>query len=560
MKKVKIGALLLGLMATLSLSACGENDVANSVDVPTTISYDTLSMIAEKPSYVLNDYSVTTKSFNIDSSITLINCYNSMLGVDSNGYLKNIETGRAVTSVTPSNSINNYSGNFSSKNRYYYSSSYPIVLYTTYDDSSTRLSIVDSNGYSVYSGSFGTYYYIESADSRYVDDYLLFTLTISGTSGSSTEREVFYFKYDTSDILNGIIYSSAEEYANATSSSSVTPTNMKIYKDGLTPVYSNEKVIAYYSIDKNSLVNIYDENKEFVNSFNPTSFGIDSKNSVRIGNCIFFYKNVEYYSSELEKGSEKKYKNKCLIVDLSNGKISYNDDFKYYIEYATQHSYDTKKEYALIKYYSLKEDRTLSNILMYSIMTDEIDFSNSFAYDGEINSVTKISSNYLIAKIDENYYLISRNSRTLLNGLTDFKFYEDGNIMYKNNQDNLYYYVSSSEFESKYKEIGTGFGYVSKDKYDGKNIGCKYDSSTYKYTYGTSNVKSDYLTFINYGVIVCENDVYVVNSKVSTYGSEVKVSSVGIVVDTTKTKVFSVVYDNGVTRYVKVSYSKIIKK
>ena len=195
---------------------------------------------------------------------------------------------------------------------------------------------------------------------------------------------------------------------------------------------------------------------------------------------------------------------------------------------------------------------------MYSIMTDEIDFSNSFAYDGEINSVTKISSNYLIAKIDENYYLISKNSRTLLNGLTDFKFYEDGNIMYKNNQDNLYYYVSSSEFESKYKEIGTGFGYVSKDKYDGKNIGCKYDSSTYKYTYGTSNVKSDYLTFINYGVIVCENDVYVVNNKVSTYGSEVKVSSVGTVVDTTKTKVFSVVYDNGVTRYVKVSYSKKI--
>ena len=555
MKKLKMGALFLGLMATLSLSACGDN-YADSVDVPTTISYDTLSMIAEKPSYVSNDYSVKTNSFNIDSSITLINCYNSMLGVDSNGYLKKIETGTNVTSVTPSNSISDYSGKFSSKNRYYYSSSYPIVLYTTYDDSSTRLSIVDSNGYSVYSRSFGTYYYIESADSKYVDNYLLFTLTISGTSGSSTEREVFYFIYDTSDILSGIRYSSAEEYANATSSSSVTTT--KIYKDGLTPVYSNEKIISYYSVDKNSLVNIYNEYKEFVNSFNPTSFGIDIKNSVRIGNNIFFYKNVEYYQSELEKGSEKKYKNKCLIVDLSNGKISYNDDFKYYIEYATQRSYDTKKEYALIKYYSLKEDRTLSNILMYSIMTDEIDFSNSFAYDGEINSVTKISSNYLIAKIDENYYLISKNSRTLLNGLTDFKFYEDGNIMYKNNQDNLYYYVSSSEFESKYKEIGTGFGYVSKDKYDGKNIGCKYDSSTYKYTYGTSNVKSDYLTFINYGVIVCENDVYVVNNKVSTYGSEVKVSSVGTVVDTTKTKVFSVVYDNGVTRYVKVSYSKKI--
>ena len=38
--------------------------------------------------------------------------------------------------------------------------------------------------------------------------------------------------------------------------------------------------------------------------------------------AIRILKNNEYYSNELDKGSEKKYKNKCLTVDLTTGKVT----------------------------------------------------------------------------------------------------------------------------------------------------------------------------------------------------------------------------------------------
>lgn len=559
MKKLKIGAFLLGLMATLSLSACG-NDVAKSVEVPTTISYDTLEKMSLAPSSVSNNYSISVNSFNYDSSITLINCYNSVLGYDSNGYLKNIETGYTVSNFIPSNYLYSYSGNFNSQNRYYYSSSYPVVLFTTYTDSNAKLCIVDSNGNYLYSDSFASYYYIESANTKTVNGTLFFTLSITGNSNYNSVRNDFYFRYDASNNVRPVVEISANEYNNATTTSSSTYEQSVKYKDGLTPVYSKtESIIGYVYVDSNNLFNIYDTNKVFLNSINPTSFGIDNSNGIRIGNYLFFYKNNEYYSNELDKGSEKKYKNKCLTVDLTTGKVSYNDDFKYYISDVTQRPNDegTRNKYVMVKYYTLNEDRTLSNILMCSIMDEELDFSNSYAYDGEINSVTKINNNYLIARIDDNYYLISNSSRILLNGLTNFKFFKDGNIMYKNSQDNLYYYVSSNEIVSKYKSIGEGFGYVSVDKFDGKNIGCKYDKVASKYIYASSYIKSDYLYYINSGIIVCENDVYVVNQKVSNNKSDVKVLSVNYVVNRTNNKIISINYDDGSSQYVKLTYSTL---
>ena len=556
MKKVKIGALLLGLMATLSLSACGENDVANSVDVPTTISYDTLEMMAVEPSSVSKNYSITT--YDYGTSLSLLKCYDSMLGIDSNGYLINIETGNTVFGSIPTSSIYNYSSNFNNQNNYFCSTTYPIVLYTTSLNNNSNLCIVDSYGNAVYSSSFGSYYYIESANYKRVDSTLFFTLSISGYQNSKTETKTFYYRYVISSNVGRVVEITSEDYTNAKSSTSYNQS--LIYNDGLITIYSKDGNIAgYYYVDDYYLFNIYDKNKAFLNSVNPSSFGIDDKNGVKIGNYIFFYKNVEYYTSELDKGSEKKYKNKCLIIDLSNGKVSYNEDFKYYIASVKQESYDTdsQSKYAIVNYYELKEDRTLSNILKCSIMTDELDFSKSFAYDGTINSVTKISSDYLVAKIDNNYYLISKDSRILLNGLTNFVFYADGNIMYKNSQDNLYYYVSSNELVSKYKEINTGFGYVSLNKYNGKNIGCKYDSTTSNYTYGSTNVKSDYLSYINYGIIVCENDVFVVNQKISNNKSEVKVSSVSLVLNKAQRKIISISYDDGSSQCVKLTYNSI---
>lgn len=552
MKKVKIGALLLWLMATLSLSACG-NNYADSVDVSTTVSYDTLEMMAVEPSYIPNNYSVTTSNFNYDSSITFINCYDSLLGYDSNGYLKNIETGNTISSYAPSNYLRSYNSYFNSSNNYIYSSSYPIVMFTTYTNNNSKLCIVDSSGNYLYSNSFGNYYYIENVDSKRINGTLYFSLYI--TSASSKE---FYFRYDVTNEVRTVVEISAEEFNNASTTSSSTSNLPSNYYDGLIPVYSKNKTTIGYYINKNNLLNIYDENKNFLNSINPSSFGMDN-NGTRIGNYLFFYKNVEYYSNELDKGSEKKYKNKCLVVDLTNGKVSYNDDFKYYISNVTKKSDNeiTRTKYVVVKYYELKEDRTLSNILMCSIMTEELDFSNSYAYDGLINSVTKIADGYLVVDVDSSYYLVSKKDRTLMYGLTDFVFFTDGKILYKNSQDNLYYYVSSSELVSKYKEIGTGFGYVSTNKFEGKIIGCKYDTLTSKYTYGSSNVKSDYLSYITSGIIVCEKDVYVVNQKVSNNNSDVKVLSVNYILNRTDSKIISINYDDGSSQYVKLTYNLI---
>ena len=270
MKKIKLGALVLGLMATLALSACG-NKYADPIDVPSTISYDTLKLMAEEPKYEPKNYSITTSDYSYDSSVRLINSYDSILGYDIDGSLKNVATGYAISSLIPSNDL--YSnGQFEGQNNYYYSSSLPIVLFTiSRDDLNPELRIIDSYGNYLFTGSFGTSYYVESVNKKYVDDIMFISLNITGvTSGSLTKRE-FYYRYDVTNNNIPVERISAEDYKNSIKYSSSYSANQTLgYDDGLVTMYSKDATIMGYVHADGDSYYIYNEKKEFLNSFNPS--------------------------------------------------------------------------------------------------------------------------------------------------------------------------------------------------------------------------------------------------------------------------------------------------
>ena len=303
---------------------------------------------------------------------------------------------------------------------------------------------------------------------------------------------------------------------------------------------------------------IYNEDKEFLNSFRPASFGMDKSNYIFFNESLFFYKNVEYYPSELEKGSEKKYKNECLEIDLTDGKLSYNEDFKYYIQSATTETdLETGNfKYSIVNYYELNDDRTRSKILKSVIVSDNLSFDDSFIYEGNYSSVIKIDDKSVLAYLDGSYYIVSKDNRILLKDITEFKFLENGIVTYKNKQDNLYYMVKLTELRDKYQELNSGYGYISTNTYSGSHVACKYVKSTNSYTYGSISIKPSYLDLLEYNIIVNKSWVYLGNTLVSTNNvSTTEVSSVSLSLSYGNEKVFVINYSNGDKDYFKVTYT-----
>lgn len=435
--------------------------------------------------------------------------------------LKNIVTEKIVSSNITSNSIYNYYGYFSSYNYVYANSNLPIAIFGEFNSLMTQntISYVDCYGNLLKQEKISYRKELMNYQTKTINEYIYIVLYKSDDGSSDV---FFRYKYNNNKYLVESI--TAEEYSNAISSNGSTqPTE---YNDGLTPYYdSNGNVIAYVYGNSNSFF-LYDANKHYLNNINLSSFGFNSYNAaLLLEKKLWYFKNETYYESELNKGSKPTYKCKCLEIDLITGQVYYNDNFKYFVKDSFTKTTNKTFDYCYITYYDVNEKGELSDTLKCVILKDKLTFSNAFVYDGFTTKVYTIDENTLLAYFDSGIYVVTERERTLLNNINIVSFFENGDVIYTN-QDSKYYKCKLTDLIDSVKTFEGGVYYLSSSTYNGKSISINYDTTSRKYTTGNLVLNSSYLSLAQKGIYVTQNAIYVGDNKIISCDSGVTITQV----------------------------------
>lgn len=550
MKNKKI--LLLILFVLILLTGCGKGTVKNErLDIPDSISFSQLEKLAIEPQYVKQkNYIVSGELFNLDSNTSYVQCLGSSLGVtyeNSKYVLKNLSSQKVICSDVYNIGFYDYNGYFQGYNNVHAYNQLPVAIYCTYNSSSSQITInyVDPYGTTLKTEVLpsGNYKYISTISTKKVGDYDYFS--IQQADGYS-ENLYFRYKYENKKYVVEEI--SQAEFTNATGDSLEYE-----YKDELVECYDSKgRIFAYYYYNSNSLF-LYDEDKHYLNNVNLASFGFDSSLFLlRLEKKMYYFKNEAYYESQMTRGSNPTYKCRCLEIDLTTGKVYYNDDFKYYVLEAVDRTTNNTFQYGYVTYYEVLDNRELSKIKKCVILKDKLSFKDAFVYDGFTTNIYKVDDNSLLVNFNSGLYLVTKTERTRINGITNILYFENGNIMYLN-KDNKYYTCKLSNILESVKSFDGGYTYLSTDTYNGKTTSYNYDSNTKKYMANGLELNPSFATFARQCIYVTDNCVYVDENKIIDGGtlSITQFSSYASIGDAT---IYRVRFSNGSYKYLKYSY------
>lgn len=550
-KSIKMFSLFMSTLGLFSLASCGSSAIKNGTELTSNISFDELKDMSSEIDYSesINYSNITGSQFTFDSSITnisRIDCLGSSLIINDAKILNPLKS-TTISGVNTTNMIqNNISFSCTKTSTYYttlgyvyYSSSYPIAIYTT----SSSFIIIDCYGNTLDSYSFTNNVSLNSISKKTVNKVTYFSL--------ETSEKTSYFKYEYKDGSYTVKSITKDDYNSA----------LKIkgeneYDDGLIPRYNSKGELICYLFYGNNGYHLYNKDKEYVNTFYPNAqmTGFSTNNSFDLENSIIFYKNEEYYPNENEKSSKTTYKCTCAEFNLKNGKVTYTDDFKYYIT-DHQEKYDKNDIFkgTYVIYYELNDKGERKDILKASVMKDELSFKSSALYEN-IRDNYKINENKLLVRADSNYFIVTKDNRVLLNGISSIKFVDNDQVKYKN-QDGLYYICKVDDLEGNVKTVNKGYGYITDNKIDGKTTNCEYNSKTNIYKVGSYTLDKNYLNLLENNIYVTSTSISVGSTSIFTLTNTKKVSSISEFLSYTDSKLYRIDFTDGTTKYMKVKFA-----
>lgn len=553
-KSIKMFSLFLSTLGLISLSSCGNNAITNGTELKTNISFDDIKMLSSDIEYqeAMNYSNVTGAEYKFDSSITTISkigCLGSSLILNNNSIINPLQNS-TLNGVSTTNMITNNisfsctktSTLYTSLGYVYYSYLYPITIYTS--STSSALIVTDCYGNILENYNFTNRVTLNNISKKTVDKVTYFSL--------ETSEKTSYFKYEYKEGGYTVKTITKSDYDSALKIKSEND-----YDDGLIPRYNSKGELICYLFHGERGYHLYDKDKKYVNTFYPNNetTGFSPNNIINLENSIIFYKNEEYYPKESDKSSKKSYKCTCAEFNLSNGKITYTDDFKYYIDSAeTYYDKDKRIKGTAVYYYELNDKGERSDIFKTAIMKDELSFKNSSLFE-DIRYIFKINDNKLLIRDDSNYFIVTKDNRILLNGINDISFIDNNQVKYKG-QDGLYYVCETEQLDSYYvKASNKGYGYITNNKINGKRTNCEYNKKTNIYSVGSFTLDKNYLSLLEYNISVTSTNIYVGTTSVFTLTNDKKVSSISLFLFSREARLYEIEFTNGTTKYLKVNMS-----
>ena len=366
---------------------------------------------------------------------------------------------------------------------------------------------------------------------------------------------------------NPINYNFYFKYTGTSDGYSVSAIEEKEYNDAFDIYNGNQDLIPWYDrkgniiahiYRSNGIFYIYDKNQNFVNSFNYGSFSsYMSANSLflEFEKKMYIFSYGEYYANVSEKSSKTSYKCACIEIDIVTGKVSYDDDFKYFIEDTDTIKYDNKYQYTCFTYYELNDKGERGDLLMCSIAKKCLSFENSFVYDGFNGKVYKVNRNSVIAQFSGIPYVCTKNERKVL--YSNIAYFVSGNKIIAGKVSASYsgkcFICDRNDFVENNKNPSVLYDYISGYRYFGDYITINSDSKTgeYKCTNNgiTLDVDSAYFNFVDKGCIVNRGGIYLPNGEMILSSSRSLVGSVGIVLSINNFSIFEVNLNDSTTIY-----------
>lgn len=506
MKKIKTITALMCMLLIVSSCKSEKNYFDDTYDKDTSISYDLLKYIAVTPSPSDKNYTFKNYEANKDyDSFRLVDCLGSELYYyddysTGNCYITRLGHEKEVSFKVNPNIVPSADGYAAEKR-------YPLTVFAVYgNDSKNELIFADCYGnvvermdaYGKPDIYFGGEYYYEGYCYFFVQtDYAELYLKYIVTDGVYKITKITELDYELHDA-----------FGSSASSSSRT--------DSLEPVYDREGDLFSHVLYKNGIYNIYDKDKKFINSVNLSSFGFDNSNSrsLRFEKKIYYFTYNLYYENEKEKSSESSYKCKCIEINLENGEVSFDDDFKYFIVDSTVYDYEEKYHYTAFHYYELNDKREKGSVLLCSIAKENLSFNNSFVYDGFEGIPYKLDKNTIICKFSDEYFAVTKNERKHLNGIVAVNFMSGDKIICVNS-DHKYFICDKNNFLDYCQNPTEMYDRIFFNRYYGDFLKVTTSTKDNKYVCTINSVKlnlnMNYYSFLEYGLITNNEGVYLSN-------------------------------------------------
>lgn len=555
MKIKKITSLAILLLSVCSCS--NEKDYfSDTYEINTTISFDQLLDIAVEPKDG-EDGNYTLKYSPLGShydSYERIDCLDSELYV-----CREIETDtfslRRINKTEPiaTNLIDFIIGTFAEQNSVYttgnittiYNRFLPVVIYTYTDSASDyQLVVADCYGNTIKSESVSDNKRISFSEREYINGIYYFFIDI--------ELDTLFFKYrvDDNEHINVSIITE-EEYDDAAYSTSSTNQD----SEKLNPMYDREGEIFAYTSQIGDVYNVYDKDKKFLNAVNLNSFGLRNyRVEIALEKKVCFFRADTYTENEMTKSSKTTYKCSCLQIDLSNGEISYDDDFKYFLVGGSAIIIDNKYQYTCFTYYEINSKRELGNVLLASIAKENLSFNNSFVYDGFGMDAYLLDKKTVLCSFNGKSCICTKDKRKYFTDISGVEFIPNNKVLFRDKDDkhcvcdrsNFLSYVDS-DFTNN--SLVTKYDYISNHRFYGDYIKLTYDTSKERYYCNNLPVDSKYVNFINYGLLITDFGINYFKGAIYTATNDATILNVSYVFSLNDTILFKLDLSNGETQY-----------
>lgn len=548
-RKRKILKISMLCLSSIVLSGCsifgGRSDKSATINYDSTISFSQLKDMAVSDNYTeQKNYRISGEVVDLNSGyFSVVRClgsnlvtYSTIMGTELWNFAEDENIAENLVNL-------DFVYDYYRFNGYVFAdSTLPIVIYKSNDNSlpTNEVYVADCYGSFLTKLQLSENAQIYRSGSKTVGDTTGFKLTFNSGNNNDNSTD-YYFSY----LFDGETYDvkliNKEKYENL---SLLLDDN----EDDLAPQYDgNGELIGYLSFSYGT-INVYDSNRSFLNSVKLSSFGFeDLYQTLRLEKQICFFKNDIYYENELEKGSEDTYKSKCLIINLIDGKVSYNGNYKYYVKSCYSASDEEQFKYAFVTFYELNNKGEKDDILKCVVLKDKLNFNKPFVYDGLTTYVYNINDSAVLARYDSGYYYITNTDRTLLNDITFVAFYENGDVLFKNKNDKycqcrLVDIVRSSK-------IIEGVAYMSIDKYNGKTISYDINNSTNSYFVGDKILLNNYVDLAKKGLYITKNSISIGDDTIFATTGNINISNVSVVISSGAVTLYSVRLNDGTYRY-----------
>ena len=508
----------------LSLAVCScsgeKNYLKDARELKTTISFDQLQDIAIEP--VNEDKNYNLKATNLGTTFNdfckveclgsvMYTCYDNSI---NHHKLFAVNDSKSISYTLQNNILTARDYNSNHTDLVITDDSYPIAIFEENINTTDHQTVfVDCYGNVLKRANIEGKKTIKY-EKQYVDkDYTYFFISVLSSYSATTYN--FYFKYTKKDGKYIVSAMEAKEFNDSLVS----------FNTGeiLEPWFDRKGNIFAYTEASTGAFCIYDKNKNFVNSIYSDAFyylnSAEDVATLKFEKKMYVFTGEEYYANVNEKSSKKSFKCTCLEVDIETGKVTYDDDFKYYIIDSNTVTYDNKYCYTYFTYFELNDKGEKGNKKMCSIAKECLSFENSFVYDGFAGEAFNVNRNAVVAQFGSFNYICTKNERRGI-GQGDIRFAPNNKIIYGKYSPSATgkcFICDRKEFVEYSKNPLVVYEYISWKKYYGDYLFISSDSisDTYKCTNNTTtlDVNSSFINYVDAGFIINNNGIFLPNGE-----------------------------------------------